>query len=265
MKAHSSLSLPAISGTVIALVGLALGAAGAWLVLLGGSWYYLIAALGLIAAGALLKQHSVIALSVFAALLLGSLGWAVWEVGLDWWPLAARLGVLFLVGAFISGPWIVWALGPRQPEGAYGHGRTEHASWRRGGGLALTVTLGACALVMLASWTRDLHKVTGTLQTVRTQAAVGESGPDSLPDGEWTAYGRTGFGQRYSPLAQITPANVSRLAVAWQFRTGDLRGQPGDPEETTYEVTPLKVGERLYLCNPHQSVIALDATTGAEV
>ena len=73
------------------------------------------------------------------------------------------------------------------------------------------------------------------------------------------------LGQRYSPLAQITPANVGQLKVAWQFHTGDLRGRPGDPVETTYEVTPLKVGDRLFLCTPHQSVIALDATTGAQV
>ena len=85
-----------------------------------------------------------------------------------------------------------------------------------------------------------------------------------VPDGEWHAYGRTAAGQRWSPLAQITPANVGDLQVAWQFRTGDMRGRPGDPEETTDEVTPLKIGSRLYFCTPHQSVIALDATTGAQ-
>src|SRR5690606_36154199 len=39
----------------------------------------------------------------------------------------------------------------------------------------------------------------------------------------------------------------------------------GDPVGTTFEVTPLKIGNLLYLCTPHQSVIALDATTGEEV
>ncbi len=66
------------------------------------------------------------------------------------------------------------------------------------------------------------------------------------------------MGQRYSPLGDITPANVASLQVAWQFETGD-KPQPGDPKETTFEVTPLKIGERLYLCSPHQNVIALDA------
>ncbi len=44
-----------------------------------------------------------------------------------------------------------------------------------------------------------------------------------------------------------------------------MRGKDGDPEETTYEVTPLKIGNRLFLCTPHQSVIALDATTGKQL
>ena len=85
-----------------------------------------------------------------------------------------------------------------------------------------------------------------------------------VPDGEWPAYGRTVHGQRYSPLAQIDPANVGGLEVAWHYRTGDLR-QAGDPEETTFEVTPLKIGERLFLCTPHQNVIALDPTSGEEL
>ena len=52
--------------------------------------------------------------------------------------------------------------------------------------------------------------------------------------------------------------------MAWHYKTGDI-SQPGDPEETTFQVTPLKIGERLYLCTPHQSVIALNATTGDEI
>jgi quinoprotein glucose dehydrogenase len=41
----------------------------------------------------------------------------------------------------------------------------------------------------------------------------------ALTDGEkdWKYYGRTAEGQRYSPLAQITPANVAQLKLAWRF------------------------------------------------
>jgi len=43
-----------------------------------------------------------------------------------------------------------------------------------------------------------------------------------------------------------------------------MRGQPGDPVETTFQVTPLKIADRLYLCTPHQQVIAVDAVSGKE-
>ena len=252
MKTPSSPSIPLISGVVIALVGVALGIAGAWLVGLGGSWYHLGAALALLAVGGLLMRRSAMATWVMATLLVGTLAWALWEVGLDWWPLAARLGFLFLLGVYVGGPWTVHSLRVAGATGHDGAGKQRRASWKQGGGLALSAALAVSAAAMLASWTRDMHAIEGVLPVGQSQP----SGTSILPAGEWHAYGRTGYGQRFSPLTQITPANVSKLKMAWQVRTGDMRGQPGDPEETTYEVTPLKVGDRLYLCNPHQSVIA---------
>ncbi|WP_162913090.1 hypothetical protein [Rhodospirillaceae bacterium SYSU D60014] len=38
--------------------------------------------------------------------MLGSLGWAVWEVGLDWWQLAPRGDVIVLIGLYLLMPWI---------------------------------------------------------------------------------------------------------------------------------------------------------------
>ncbi|MFM0757413.1 membrane-bound PQQ-dependent dehydrogenase, glucose/quinate/shikimate family, partial [Paraburkholderia strydomiana] len=89
--------------------------------------------------------------------------------------------------------------------------------------------------------------------------------PAATPsDADWPAYGRTQHGTRYSPLAQINVDNVKNLQVAWTFRTGDMK-RPTDPGETTDEVTPIKVGDMLYLCSPHQILFALDAATGKEV
>ena len=34
----------------------------------------------------------------------------------------------------------------------------------------------------------------------------------------WLTYSRTYDGQRYSPLAQITPANVARLKPLWTYQ-----------------------------------------------
>ena len=39
---------------------------------------------------------------------------------------------------------------------------------------------------------------------------------------DWPVYGHDAGGMRYSPLSQITRGNVSQLAVAWTFHTGDV-------------------------------------------
>ncbi len=78
-------------------------------------------------------------------------------------------------------------------------------------------------------------------------------------DGEWHHYGNDLGGMRYSPLDQITPANVSGLKQAWVYRTN-----PGETLKTHLQVTPLMVGDMLYVCTATNQVIALDAETGAQ-
>ncbi len=78
-------------------------------------------------------------------------------------------------------------------------------------------------------------------------------------DGEWLHYGNDLGGSRYSPLDQITPANVSGLKQAWVYRTN-----PGETLKTHLQVTPLMVGDALYVCTATNQVIALDAETGAQ-
>ena len=46
---------------------------------------------------------------------------------------------------------------------------------------------------------------------------------------QWVMTGRTFDLQRYSPLNQITTANVGQLGVAWTMSTGTLRGHEGNP------------------------------------
>jgi len=47
--------------------------------------------------------------------------------------------------------------------------------------------------------------------------------------GEWTMAGRTYDLQRYSPLTQISRANVKNLKASWSFSTGVLSGHEGNP------------------------------------
>jgi quinoprotein glucose dehydrogenase len=99
------------------LMALLLWAAGAWLswggaqlLLAGGSGYYVIAGLLLLVVGWGVARRSAMALWLFALWLLGTALWAVWEIGLDWWPLAGRLGVPWLMGLLLVLPWSVRAL-----------------------------------------------------------------------------------------------------------------------------------------------------------
>src|SRR5256885_6086501 len=47
--------------------------------------------------------------------------------------------------------------------------------------------------------------------------------------GEWTMAGRTYDLQRYSPLTQISRANVKNLKASWSFSTGRPHGHEGNP------------------------------------
>jgi quinoprotein glucose dehydrogenase len=234
------------TGIVFVVLGLVLLAGGIKLLTLGGSPYYLAAGIAFCAIGVLLLFRRAAALWIAAALVVGTLGWAVWENGLDWWPLAARGGVIFVLAAWLLTPWATdRTAGNAKP--------WRHAWMGLSGALALAAVVGVIAMFI------DVHDRTGTLPPL----ARGPGLEGGIPAADWRAYGRTNAGTRYSPLAELTPANVKNLKVAWTFRTGDLM-RPGDPAETTYEVTPLKVGDTVYLCTPHDYVIALDAATGKE-
>ena len=81
----------------------------------------------------------------------------------------------------------------------------------------------------------------------------------------WEHWGGDAGGTRFSPLAQITPANVENLVRAWEFRTGDLEARaPAVMARTKFEATPLLVEDSLIFCSPFNEVIALDPGTGAQ-
>ena len=73
----------------------------------------------------------------------------------------------------------------------------------------------------------------------------------------WLTYSGGLFGHRYSPLTQITPANVKNLELQWVFQT---RG-PAEPTEK-FEATPLVVDGVMYTTLAPNHVVALDAATG---
>lgn len=232
-----------ITSLVLFLLGLALGAGGVWLASLGGSWYYIIAGLAFIITAWLLYRRRSTSLWLYAAIVLGTLAWAVWETGFDWWELGPRGGIIVLVALWLLTPWA--RRGLAGPDGR----------------APLILAVLASLAVAGYSMTTDPKDIGGTLDTDKVIPNANLGG--EVPAGEWHFYGRTQFGQRYSPLDQITADNVANLKPAWTYRTGDVKG-PDDIGETTYQVTPLKVGDTLYICTPHNFAIAIDAATGTE-
>ncbi|MCK2183862.1 glucose/quinate/shikimate family membrane-bound PQQ-dependent dehydrogenase [Halomonas getboli] len=221
------------------LVGLALLGGGLWLITLDGSWYYAISGIVLIAVGVMTRSRRPKAQLLYALFLAATAAWALWESGYDWWPLAPRLGIFLLLAIPLLWP-------------AKGGSR-----------LGTAVLLPVWAVIgvgLLGSMAVDQHRIDGELNrdVVTENPDLGDS-----PDASWHAYGRSNMGQRFSPLDQITPDNVGDLELAWQYQTGDVKG-PDDVGETTYEVTPLKVGNSLFLCTPHNWLVALNADTGEQ-
>ena len=88
--------------------------------------------------------------------------------------------------------------------------------------------------------------------------------PAVAPDSEWPSYGRTPYGDRHSPLRQITRANVSTLEVAWRFHTGEGAPEFKTRAPTALEVTPLVFRGTMYVSTPLGRVFALDPTTGRQ-
>ena len=72
----------------------------------------------------------------------------------------------------------------------------------------------------------------------------------------WGAYGGGPEQRRYSTSAQITPANVRNLRVAWTYDTG------ADPRAGLMHSTPLLADGRLFVAGPDASIHALDPVTG---
>jgi quinoprotein glucose dehydrogenase/quinate dehydrogenase (quinone) len=80
--------------------------------------------------------------------------------------------------------------------------------------------------------------------------------------GEWPVWGRDDAGTRFSPLAQISPANVRELKLAWRFDTGIDPLAESTP--SPMQATPLMVDGKLFFCAQTNVVFALDPETGKQ-
>lgn len=238
--------LTIIVGAVLAAIGLVLAIGGAWLALLGGSVFYLLAGLFLGVSGILLIRGRALGALVYIGVYLFSIIWGFAEAGLDGWAL-----IPFTVGPTVLLVLVLLTLPILQP---------HRWHWRS----ALGLSVGAVLVLALGGFAISLvnQPQAGPMPGL-IASSVADPSP-LRPGTDWPAYGGSHAAQRFSPLAQITPENVGKLTRAWIYHTGDL--PKGDPKESKYgaETTPLKVGDTLYLCSATNILIALDPATGKQ-
>ena len=105
----------------------------------------------------------------------------------------------------------------------------------------------AAALVLAACHGPAPRNPANTAVTAAQSGATGASAnfAPNDPPGEWRRQGRDFANTRYSPLAQVNTANVSRLKMAWSFSDGIAYG---------HEAAPLVVGDTMYLVTPFPNV-----------
>jgi len=231
---------------LLGLFGLVIATPGAYLVLLGGSPYYLLAGLSAAGSGVLLWRGSALARSAYALMLALTLVWALWEVGFDLWALLPRI-----VGP--AGLGLGFLFGPSSPNG--------RPAWRTAGlaAIAVAVSIGAGAGAHMLAQLEDPDPLfqAGVTRSVPGVQRLPQTA-DFGPVGEWRSYGNDVGGSRFSPLDQLTPGNVGKLQKIWETHVG----KPPYGLANSIETTPLKIGNALYLCTGYNDVLSLDAETG---
>lgn len=234
-------------GGLLTLVGVILSLEGLWLVVVGGSWYYMLAGVGMAVSGVMWMRGRPTAVYWYAAVLIGTFLWAGWESGLDYWRWIPRVDVV-LVAAFVLA-----LLMPRLEGGVF----SRRLSYSLATLFGAVILAGAALAFVPHGFTQEAAIPPQGSPIFATDTGSGDASNPGNDD--WYAYGRSLAAQRFSPLTQITPENVGKLQVAWTFRTGDIPKKGWGLENT-----PIKIGDTVYTCTPHNIIIALDAGNGTE-
>jgi len=243
---RSSSFAPVILGAIIAAIGGVLTIGGIWLAGLGGSVYYIFAGLGLLGSGGLLIRRSIFGAWLYCVIFVLTVIWGLGEVGANNWALVPRVvaPLVLLIACFLVMPTL----------------SARPGRWKLGIGASLAAIV--------------LTGVTGTIFARMADAGSMSALPDLrfemgdpslvVAGDDWPAYGGSEAARRFSPLGQITAANVGKLKRAWLIHTGDTPSSARIAKTYGGENTPLKIGDMLYVCTPKNMVLALDPATGKQ-
>lgn len=234
-----------ILGLALLLTGLFYLIGGGKLISLGGSWYFFIAGLLTTASAIFVFRKKAFGVWLFALVFIGTIVWAWFDAGWDFWALFSRL--MFPAGVFAALLFTLPAIRRYQAQSS----------------LVAPAYTGATVVVigMLIAFYQ-------MFQPHPTVAASGQELPLIPVDADkqqvnWQHYGNDTGGSRFAALDQINRNNVKDLKEVWRFRTGDLTTGSGNGAED--QTTPLQVGDKVFVCTPHNNIIALDADSGKQI
>ena len=223
-----------ITAILIGALGLPMLWYGAELAFAGGSLYYALAGLLMTVSAVQLWRSERSGFYLFAAVLLLTLSWSIYESGTAFWLVGSRIWLIGLLSIWLCTPVI------RRP--LWGEDMPKLFSLR-------TVQVGAAAsAAVLIAMTYTL--VSDTTLEIEDR----RFGPPQNPS-DWTDYGANKAGTRFAPHAQIDKSNVNQLSEVWSTDTGRFGRFSG---------TPIQIEDGLYLCTAQNVMISLDPDTGAE-
>ncbi|MBS0846773.1 membrane-bound PQQ-dependent dehydrogenase, glucose/quinate/shikimate family [Citrobacter sp. JGM124] len=232
-------------GLIILLVSLYYIIGGIKLLSLGGSSYFAGTGILMLLSAIQLFRRKSSAVSLFAVAFIVTVIWSLYDAGMEFWPLVARLMVP-------AGLMLILLL-------------TLPALRLRQGKTALRTPAYASSAVIV------IGMVVTFWQMFVPHPTVDEGKPlaiEPIKPGtehtEWSNYGNTPGGNRFVAQTQINRDNVKDLKVAWTYHTGDTPISPGGNGAEDQQ-TPLQIGNTLYFCTPHNNVIAVEADTGKTI
>lgn len=224
---------PRVFPVILGLIATPLVLGGLQLVLLGGSFYYLLAGLVLGACAIAVWHCNKAGALIYGGLLAVTAVWSLLEAGTNLWALLPRIVPFAVIGLWFLTPWYRRAIYSNAPPAIFASSASRYAA------IAIAVIT---AYVVIA----------GTGYSVTPLAPrIGIN--NSTAGTDWPSYGNTSGGTRYSPLDQVNVGNVDQLELAWSYRTN---------AGGAFKATPLQVGELLYFCTGGNIVVALDAENG---
>jgi membrane-bound PQQ-dependent dehydrogenase (glucose/quinate/shikimate family) len=233
MSVDSVHKAPRIFPIILLLFAVPMILGGAQLIILGGSFYYLLSGFLLASCAGRLWKQDPVASMIYGALMIFTVLWSLYESGTNHWALLPRILPFAVLGLWFLTPWLRRSLHQGNPPGLLAAKYPLYVT-------AIALALTAYVAIDGAGYEVKPLSARSGVNTVNTAT-------------DWPSYGNNLGGSRYSPVDQINRDNVESLEVAWTYRTN---------AGGSFKATPLQVGELLYACTGGNRVIALDADSG---